>query len=330
MCGMSRRPRVNLPGAPFHVMARVQNGEPLLAGLEHRIVRLIRKSAPYGGVQVLAYVVMPNHLHVVLLQGREPLGHYMHRLLHRVAIAVQSSRQREGHVFQRRFHAVACLNAEYFRNVVAYVHLNPVRAGLCASADEYPWSSHGAYCTSLVARDTGRIGGCELDADFALRLFASRRPRTSEWCRADYRSFLHWRQSSDPRPYDARIAALAEPAVAPLAGAPLRPFTDGGDAEWEECVAPRLPDTRPADCVPVARTVDLTRIALGTVAEFAPGMDLDLLRSGSKGRVVFRVRQVLIARALRAGYRPCQIARYLAVSSSSVSRVAVAVREGVL
>jgi REP element-mobilizing transposase RayT len=312
---MSRPPRQNLPELPFHLTARVQNGEDLLTGLEPRIVLLIRSTAGVHDARPVAYAIMSNHLHIVAVQGRRPLGRYMHMLLHRVAIMVQQRNRRIGHVFQRRYHAVACTDAEHLRTVLAYVHLNPVRAGICASADQYPWTSHGAYCRQPPPAGAGRF---DLAAEDTVRVF-SREPNGSlPRCRTDYREYLRWRVA-----FDDYLADGGHPGSA---ASPVRPWCRGGDAYWSRAFDERSRDAVHGVRVPLPRA-DLGQIAHRVLEQAAPDLGLGMLRSGSRAHAIRVVRQLVIARALDAGYSGQQVSRFLRVSPSSVSRVAVRLRQ---
>jgi REP element-mobilizing transposase RayT len=312
---MSRRHRPNLPGVPFHFTARVQNGEPLFNGLERPLVRLIRGSATRDGVRPFAYAVMSNHLHLVAVQGTEPPGRYMHRLLHAAALMVRARWGREGHVFQRRYHAVPCLDAEQLRTVLTYVHLNPVRAGLCTDPGEYRWTSHADYCgRSARASDRFRIA-----VEQALGVFASGHRWHVGECRADYQAYVAWRVRLD--------AFVSAGGAARSVMAPAPPLTRAGDLHWSACYADRFGHGAVAAGSDRRPRADLGRIAEAAIREFAPGLQLADLRTGSKCAALLRVRRRIIAHALEAGYAGCQVGRFLRVSSSTVSRVAVALRD---
>jgi REP element-mobilizing transposase RayT len=308
---MPRRLRSNLPGAVFHLTARVQNREPLLRGLEAHVVELMQRACRRSDARLVAYAVMPNHLHLVLLQGQRPLADYMQPLLCRTALLVQRRLRREGHIFERRFRDVACHDVEYFRNAVAYVHLNPVRAGICSDVSDYPWTSHAAYCGRGAA--TVRL---QQNAALALRMFEGHGGAESKIDaarRLSYADFLEWRRRMDA--YLAAGGDATDPA------APRRPLLTGGDSNWfaEMCMHP-APATRRRP------SLDLGTVAKQVLVEKGPDMTLDWLRSGERGRALVAVRRVAISRALDAGHMPRQISRYLNVSLTVVSDVAISLR----
>ena len=100
---------------------------------------------PHTDAKIRAYVIMSNHLHVLLQQGHAPLWKFMQPLLRRIALAVQRKYRIEGHVFGQTYWDSPCVDPRYLRATVDYIHANPVRAELCASPADWPWSSYSAY-----------------------------------------------------------------------------------------------------------------------------------------------------------------------------------------
>jgi REP element-mobilizing transposase RayT len=306
---MGRTPRAHLPGVAFHLTARLQNREPLFLGSEARIVDLIGESARHCDVQLLALAVMPNHLHLIVVQGRLPLARLMQPLLRRVASLVARKRRREGHIFERRYHDNPCLDAGYLRNAIAYVHLNPVRAQLCTAPDAYPWTSHQAYASTAVHPALVHSA-----VEAGLQLFARRDCADGYECRSDYRMFVGWRQAMD-RYLDA---GGVENAVL----APRRPFSDGGDSFWAErfgdaavLANPQLIDRKVASL-----RADLCAIGRGVlISESRAPEDLNWLRSGGRGPALAAARRTFVRRSIAAGYANTQIARFLRVSPGCVS-----------
>lgn len=120
---MGRQLRPQLPGVPFHVTARVQGRAAWFTGVERPLENRILAAPRRSDATLLAYAVMPNHLHLVVVQGSQPLSQLMQPLLTRIALLVQRRTGREGHIFERRFRASPCLDPDYLRNAIAYVHL---------------------------------------------------------------------------------------------------------------------------------------------------------------------------------------------------------------
>jgi len=145
---MPRQKRLNVPGSVFHVMAR---------GIERRVI--FRDKADYqeflfrlaqalekSGSLCYAWVLMPNHFHLLVRSSDRPLSDLMRRLMTSYAGYFNRRHRWSGHLFQNRYKSILCQEDIYFLELVRYLHLNPVRAGLVKSLGElnrYPWSGHG-------------------------------------------------------------------------------------------------------------------------------------------------------------------------------------------
>lgn len=177
---MPRRLRVHVPGACYHVTLRGNHQQDIFfSGDDRRLIGLITERAigKYGA-RVHAYCWMSNHIHLLVQVGVEPLGCTMRQIASEFARAMQLKLSTTGHFFERRYHAVLVDVDEYFKELVRYIHLNPVRARLVADPAEYPWSSHRTY--------VGARTETWVTVDFALSLFGSARARALD----AYREFL--------------------------------------------------------------------------------------------------------------------------------------------
>jgi hypothetical protein len=96
-------------------------------------------------MKLIAYVVMPNHLHLAIQQHAQPIDALVHPILVRVAKAVRRRHKVTGHIFERRYWSQRCADESYVRTCVGYIHRNPVKASLCDQEDEYEWSSAVNY-----------------------------------------------------------------------------------------------------------------------------------------------------------------------------------------
>jgi hypothetical protein len=88
---------------------------------------------------------MSNHIHLVVQVDDVPLSRIMQNLSLRFTKWINYSRSRTGHLFQGRYKALLVDADAYLFELVRYVHLNPVRAGIAATAEDYPWSGHHGY-----------------------------------------------------------------------------------------------------------------------------------------------------------------------------------------
>ena len=144
---MPRKPRIHLPGGFYHVMLRGNGGQDIF--LEPQDGRLflgiLAEAAGRTGMRIHAWCLMPNHAHLLLQVGAEPLSRAMQRVTQRYTGRINKREQRTGHLFQGRYKAVLVDADSYLLELVRYIHLNPVRAGLAKTPDAWRWSSHRAY-----------------------------------------------------------------------------------------------------------------------------------------------------------------------------------------
>jgi hypothetical protein len=88
---------------------------------------------------------MPNHFHLLVEVGEVPTSRLMQALLTGYARWFNRTHRRRGHVFQGRYKAVMCDRDSYLLELVRYIHLNPVRAGLVRNPAAWKWSGHNEY-----------------------------------------------------------------------------------------------------------------------------------------------------------------------------------------
>ncbi len=177
---MARKPRIHIPGGVYHVMLRGNGGQEIFLdpGDGARFLELVAEGAGRFGFRCHGYCLMPNHVHLVLQAGAAPLSRAMQNLAFRYTRHVNGRERRIGHLFQGRYKAILVDAESYLLELVRYVHLNPVRAGLCERPEAWRWSGHRAYL--------GRAAAPWLTTDWVLSLLA---PREGD-ARAAYRAFV--------------------------------------------------------------------------------------------------------------------------------------------
>lgn len=148
---MARLPRLVLPGQAHHLMLRGNNRQPIVhedADRRH-FLDLLRDCARTHRVAVHAYVLMDNHLHVLATPEDEPgLGKLVQSLGRRYVAWFNHKYGRSGTLWEGRYRATVIDSERYFLACMRYIELNPVRAGLCSSPEEFAWSS----CASHLGR----------------------------------------------------------------------------------------------------------------------------------------------------------------------------------
>lgn len=176
---MARPLRIHVPNGFHHVTLRGNHRQDIFRTDSDRdlLERLVDAAAQEHGARVHAYCWMTNHIHAVIQVSDTPLGEVIRSIAGRYARRFQWHIGTTGHLFERRYHAILVDADDYLQTLLRYLHLNPVRAGLCVDPVDYPWSSHREY---LGLRHT-----TWLHTDFALRLFAQEpgqaRARYIEW-----------------------------------------------------------------------------------------------------------------------------------------------------
>ncbi len=144
---MARKERVHCPGGVYHVIARGVRRERIFYRPEEfrSYLDWVQRACQRYGVRVVAYVLMPNHVHLLVRISEVPLGRAMQFLQSRFARWYNRRYGYTGHLFQGRYLARLCTDERYLWALARYIHENPVRAGLVHSAREYPWSSLQEY-----------------------------------------------------------------------------------------------------------------------------------------------------------------------------------------
>jgi len=144
---MPRKPRLHYPGAVYHVILRGNSGQDVFfdAADRTRFFLLMQESVERFGYRVHAFCLMTTHLHLALQVGDIPLSRIMQNIGFRYTQFINRKYHRTGHLFQGRYKALLIDADSYLLELIRYIHLNPVRAGMVRSPEEYPWSSHSSY-----------------------------------------------------------------------------------------------------------------------------------------------------------------------------------------
>ena len=146
---MPRLPRTVFAGLPHHVTQRGNRREPIFFSDEDRLVYLawLKEYADKHQVEVLAYCLMSNHVHLIAVPATDDGLQRVLRPLHmRYAQRVNVRQGWSGHLWQGRFFS-SPLDDAYLWTAMRYVECNPVRAGMVQRAEDYRWSSATAHCT---------------------------------------------------------------------------------------------------------------------------------------------------------------------------------------
>lgn len=146
---MPRKARITVPGCFHHIMARGIEGRDLFLDDHDRsvFVKLLEKYLSKSECGLYAWSLMPNHYHLVVQTGSLPLFSLMRPLNSLYAGHHSRKYERRGYLFQDRFKSIATMDQGYLKEMIRYVHANPLRAKICRSMydlDRYPWTGHAA------------------------------------------------------------------------------------------------------------------------------------------------------------------------------------------
>ena len=144
---MARRPRVFAPGGLYHVIVRGNQRQKTFTGesdYQAYLERLARYRRQYG-YTIHAYCLMPNHVHLLVESSAHPLAKFMQGLQQSYTQYFNKRHKKTGHLFEGRYKAIVCQEDRYLLELIRYIHLNPVRAGMVKAPARYAHMGHHAY-----------------------------------------------------------------------------------------------------------------------------------------------------------------------------------------
>ena len=142
---MARLPRFILPGQPQHVIVRGNNrSEIFCAEADYRLyLEKLQQACDKHGCDVHAYVLMTNHVHLLITPHEaQSLAKTMQMLGRCYVQYYNYCYQRTGTLWEGRYKATLVDSEAYLLTCMRYIELNPVRASMVAHPSEYPWSSY--------------------------------------------------------------------------------------------------------------------------------------------------------------------------------------------
>jgi putative transposase len=180
---MPRKARIDAPGALHHIICRGIERRNIFvddADKNNLVVRLGRVVSE-SQTPCYAWALIDNHFHLLLKTGNVPIATLMRRLLTGYAVSFNLRHNRAGHLFQNRYKSILCQEDAYLLELVRYIHLNPLRAGLVSSLhqlDRYRFCGH----SSLM----GKRNYDWQDTHYVLKLFGKK----VSSARKGYRAFV--------------------------------------------------------------------------------------------------------------------------------------------
>jgi len=180
---MPRTARLDAPGILHHVMIRGIERRNIFRNKKDRedFLERLAKLLPETGTACYGWVFLSNHAHFLFKTGHLPLSQLMRRLLTGYVISFNRRHKRHGQLFQNRFKSIVCQEDVYLKELVRYIHLNPIRAGLVKDLkglDTYPYSGHRTLMGNVECK--------WLQVDEVLTVFG----KNAKGARKAYRSFV--------------------------------------------------------------------------------------------------------------------------------------------
>jgi putative transposase len=246
---MPRIARAIAVGSPHHITQRGNYRQVVFTDADDylRFLEILARCAPRNELDIWAYCLMPNHVHLVAVpQRQDSLARTFHAVQMLYARYVNAKHNTGGHLWQGRFFSCA-LDERHVYAAVRYVEMNPVRAGLVPVPEAYPWSSAPAHLAGTA--DPALSGRCFLletvpdwrsylentadaDAEKALRkATCSGRPCGQEGFIRKTEAELGRRLRAHPRGRPFRRPVGAAGAPGPRESSEAKGETDGGGQE---------------------------------------------------------------------------------------------------
>ncbi len=286
---MPRKPRIEYPGAFYHVLVRGNQRQKIFkdAGDYQKYLQTLTVYKNRYRFFLYAYVLMGNHVHLLLETGDIPLSRILQGINQSYTLYFNRKNRTVGHLFQGRYKAILCDRDAYLLSLVKYIHQNPLRAKIAQTLKAHPWSSHHAY--------DGRSNPLGLvDTDQVLRMFSESKSRS----RSRYRAFME------------EGAALTKQEVYSTIDQRLQ-----GDEDFVDRVLKQYDGPVEGRRKKKAHTLHVIAEAI----EARHGIALDDMRTKTKQPAVSLARKVFAHTAKEFGHRGTEIAEYLEKDPVSVT-----------
>jgi len=286
---MPRKPRIEYSGALYHVITCGNQKQRIFkdrADFQKYLLTLtVYKNRT--GCRIFAYMLMNNHVHLLIESGDVPLSKVMQGVNQTYTMYFNRRYRTVGHLFQGRYKAIVCDKEACLPGLLKYIHQNPLRAKIAERLDQYPWSSHHAY--------TGRNNPHGLvDADQVLRMFSASKARS----RTKYREFMLEEETLNKTAVYATVDQRLQ-----------------GDETFIEAVQQKSDQSMEKE--KKGRLFSLA--ALARAVEQQLGTSLDDLRSATKQARVMAGRRLVSVVSKACGYKGKEIAEFLRKDPAAVT-----------
>jgi REP element-mobilizing transposase RayT len=310
---MPRTARIDIPHLLQHVIVRGNEKRVIFTDDDDRRQFVARFSALLVATETdcFAWALLDNHVHLLLRPRHVSLGAFMRRLLTGYAVNFNRRHQRCGHLFQNRYKSLVCEKKSYLFELVRYIHLNPLRAGIVGTIDDldtYGWCGHAALLGKgeLPGQATGEV--------------LSRFGQSIDTARRNYRRFVEDGIALGRR--NDLVGLGRQRAVPHGEEGTSRDSRVLGSGVFAEELLRQTEDVPPRPKVALEKIIDSVCGALDLVSE-------DVLSPARSPRIA-QARSLICHLAFAGGHRGVDIARRFRLTGSAVSIAARRGREAIV
>jgi REP element-mobilizing transposase RayT len=315
---MPRKARIDAPGALHHVIARGIEKRDIFWDDHDRnnFLKRLGTIIEESGTRCYAWALLSNHCHLLLETGLSPIATVMRRLLTGYAVTFNRRHRRHGHLFQNRYKSILCQEEVYLKELVRYIHLNPLRAKI---VDDLKQLDTYAFCGHSALMD--RVKRSWQQVDKVLGMFSAKRHQA----RSRYRSFvekgIHLGRRKDLTGGGLLRSAGGWLNVKALREAKIFYKSDErilGDSDFVENVLANANEQMERKCALQAAGLDLDGLA--EIVSKITGVEPSRIFSPGKKRSRVRARSLLCFWANRElGITLAELSRRTRISPSSIS-----------
>lgn len=154
----------------YHIIIRGVNKQDIFLddSDKEKFKKIVKKTKEKFEIKIYLYVIMSNHVHIVIQDEKEKMSNAMHKICSTYAMYFNKKYERVGHLFQNRFKSIEVIEESHLLNLIKYIHSNPYKEKMSSDL-EYKWSSYMDY----IGKSKIKIA----DIDFILSLFGENKEK---------------------------------------------------------------------------------------------------------------------------------------------------------
>ena len=287
---MARKPRIEFEGAFYHVVTRGNQRQKIFKDKSDflKYLEILTSYKNRYNYFLYAYVLMSNHIHLLVETQKNPLSKILQGINQSYTVYFNRKYKTVGHLFQGRYKAIICDKEEYLLSLIKYIHLNPLRAKVVKTLEEYQWSSHNGYIKKSA---TDKL----IDTDQVLRMFSEDKAKARKLYRIYMGEPLEIKKDDVYCTVDQRVL--------------------GGEEFVEKVIEKSNGELRQEK-----RRKEYTLDQIANGIEKIYGVNTKQIREKSKSRDIAKGRKLLSLVAKEYGYIGKEIAKYIRKDQAIVTR----------